>query len=99
MPYQRTSLFLTANLASEINRFVSAFEKTDYDLISGAYGRACKIIDELETFPDMKQRKQELSILREVLKDMIDKKGKTRVTPKFLKEYFMPFAIRLMSKT
>lgn len=95
MPYERTSIFLTANLGSEITRLTDALEKGDQSLLSGAYGRASKIIDELETFPEMKPRKEEISILRGVLEDMT--LGKSAVTPQFLKDYFTPFATRLIS--
>ena len=95
MPYERTSLFLTANLGSEVVRLVTAFENGDQNLLLGAYERACRIIDELERFPEMKPREKEVSILRCVLEDMT--RGQTDVTPRFLKEYFTPFALRLMS--
>lgn len=94
---RRTSLFLTANLGSEVTRFVVAFEKGDHNLLVGAYTRAGKIIDELETFPDMKERVSEIMMLRNVLEDMKNGGGQTHVTPKFLKAYFIPFALRLMS--
>lgn len=97
MENQRTSLFLTANLASEISRFVNAFEKKDQEFLRGAYTRTQNILNELETVPDMEGRTGEISILRNVLSDMVEGGGQTRVTPRFLKGYFMPVALRFMS--
>ncbi|MDO8483164.1 MAG: hypothetical protein Q7S86_05110 [bacterium] len=97
MAYQRTALFLTANLGSEVTRFVSAFENGHKDLLVGAYNRTVGIIDELQTFPEMKNREGEIVILRTVLEDMLNGMGQTKVTPRYLKEYFIPFALRLMS--
>ncbi len=76
---------------------MSALEKGDRAFLDGAYARTQDILNELETFPDMKGRVGEISILRTVLSDMVKGGGQTKVTPKLLKGYFMPFAIRLMS--
>lgn len=90
MTNERTSLFLMANLGAEASRLFSAREVEDNDRITTSLTRAQSILDELSQLPDMKDRAEELLILRRALTEQI-------VTPRYLKSYFTPFALRLMT--
>lgn len=94
---ERTSLFLMANLGSETTRLISAREQNDYDNALASLTRAEKILDELTALPDMKNREEELQILRNSLKKLASLQTNHSITPHHLKSYFIPFAIRLIA--
>ena len=97
MNNKRTPLFLMANLGSEVTRLFAALEKKDAVLTQGAYERACKILTEVMTFPEMQNRNAEFAILKNVLDDLALAHNTLSIKPQHLKAYFMPFALRVMS--
>lgn len=90
MTNERTSLFLMANLGAEVSRLLSAREAKDEERTTTALARAGAILGELRELPDMKDRAEELAILEKTLTEQT-------VTPRYLKSYFTPFALRLMN--
>lgn len=97
MKKERTSLFLMANLGSEVSRMISAREKKDADALRGALKRSEQIIVELKVKPDMKKRLYEIEILESVITAMGDLAEKLFVSPRAIKSYFTPFALRVVS--
>lgn len=91
----RTPLFYMANLGSEFTRAISAYEKQDSASLNASVKRAEKIIQTIENFPELKGRVGELEILNNILKDL--KQEKLELNTDHLKNYFLPFAIRLTS--
>lgn len=97
MTNERTSLFLMANLGAETTRLISAREQNNNDNARVCLARAEHILDELSALPDMKSREEELRLLRDSLKKIVDEQSGPTVTPLYLKSYFTPFALRLMA--
>ena len=97
MTNERTSLFLMANLGAEVARLIAARERNNRDEILASLARAEHILDEVTALHDMESREEELSILRDSLKSLAHKQERLSVTPLYLKSYFMPFALRLMT--
>ena len=96
MNTERTSLFLMANLGSEVSQIFSAKEKNNTNLLASAMTRAKGIILELKNLPDTKNN-EEIDILADVINDLGETNPKYQISPEHLKSYFYPFAIRLMS--
>lgn len=94
---ERTSLFLMANLGAEVSRLLAAREQSDYGLARASLARAERILDEVLALPDMKSREEELQILHDSLKKLVDERSRSPVTPSYLKSYFTPFALRFMA--
>jgi hypothetical protein len=90
------STFLMANLGSEITRLLLAKEKKDSELIQKAYQRLTKIFGELYSRKDIASRRDELDILEKVVKSMMGEPSEIRVSPEYLKSYFVPFAIKAL---
>ena len=66
-------------------------------MTESASSRADRIITELLLHPEMKGREGEIEILKEVVKDVLKKKRHFAVSKEEIEEYFMPFALRLLS--
>lgn len=95
----RSSLFLMANLGSEVSRLFSAREKRDSKMIRESFERAQKILNEIIVIPDMKKREEEVNILREIINDLADENREVKTSKKDLIGYFTPFAMRLMASS
>lgn len=93
----RTTLFLMANLGSEVSQIFSHVDKRKLDLASGPVERARKIIEEIKSREDVKGREAEVRILEEIVDDALDGTSKYAVKQSDVDEYFLPFAMRLMS--
>jgi hypothetical protein len=90
----RTSLFLMANLGSEVSRFLNSVEKKDKDLMEKSKLRAEKIIDEIENKSDMFSRKKEIEKIRLVISDFVKEKRELSISIEDFKNYFNPFYLR-----
>lgn len=97
MVTKRTSLFLMANLGSEVSQIFSYVNKGQPELAKSPAMRAQKIIDEMLTLTDVKGREGELEIIKEIMEDVLKRTGKYNLKQSDLDEYFLPFAVRLMS--
>lgn len=86
-----------ANLGSEMSQIFSYAEKSDLKLAESAASRALRIISELISHPEMKQRTGEIEILKDIIEDVLAKNHQFKVSKAEMEEYFMPFALRLMS--
>ncbi|MDO8664961.1 MAG: hypothetical protein Q7K44_05485 [Candidatus Liptonbacteria bacterium] len=93
----RTPLFLMANLGSDMSQLFSYVDKGELKLLESAALRARKIIDELLIHPDMEGRTGEIEILKDIIEDIFAEKRRFAVKKTEIEEYFMPFALRLMS--
>lgn len=94
---KQDSTFLMANLGSEVTRLLQARGEKNVERMKGAHDRGCKILDSMTMLPDMESRKKELDIVREVMDDFMLEKPKLAVHQEFLKNYFLPFALKAMS--
>ena len=92
---ERTSLFLMANLGSEVTGIFSAKEKGDSLMLNMAMERAKLILKKLKSLPDTKNNK-EIDILADVIDDLGRVNPKYQIVPEHLESYFYPFAMRLM---
>ena len=97
MNTQRTSLFLMANLGSEVSRIISLTEKHEDVLAKEALSRANKIITEIKALPDMKTRLHEIDALSKVIENIVESKPALHIPAKHIKSYFLPFASRLLA--
>ena len=93
---ERNSLFLMANLGSEVSRLLSFREKGDMAEVEKSYKRSKHIIDQIIDCPEMKSRYTEVSMLREVIEDLSISEKKYSVYSEDLQNYFTPFAVRLL---
>ena len=94
---ERTTLFLMANLGSEVSRLLSAIERGDAEMTESCKDRSLKIIDQVVEFPEMKKREVETSILREVIDGLATQDSKSKVKSEDLRNYFNHFGIRFMN--
>ena len=92
---KRTSVFLMANLGSEVTGIFSAKEKGDSLMLNMAIGRAKSILKKLKSLPDTKNNK-EIDILADVIDDLGQITPKYQIVPEHLKSYFYPFAMKVM---
>ncbi|OGZ04176.1 MAG: hypothetical protein A2648_01155 [Candidatus Lloydbacteria bacterium RIFCSPHIGHO2_01_FULL_41_20] len=97
MKTERTTLFLMANLGSEMSRLFSFKERGENELAKSSAERAIKIIDSIVAKPNIGGGKSEAEILRSIVSDMISALPNYSIGEKELNSYFMPFAIRAMS--
>lgn len=97
MNTNRTPLFLMANLGSEMSQIFSYMEKGELKMAQSARSRANIIITELLAHSDMKGRTGEVEILSEIIEDVFASNRRYKVKKSEIEEYFMPFALRLMS--
>ena len=95
MNTERTSLFLMANLGSEVSKIFSAKEKNNKNLLVNAITRAKAILLELKKLPDTRNN-EEIDILTLVIDDLGQEEKKYEIVPEHLKSYFYPFAIKVM---
>jgi hypothetical protein len=96
MNTERTSLFLMANLGAEVSRLLSAKEKNDTAETNESLARALKIIEKINAMSDMQTRLGEISLLRQVIVDIVEPKPILQASRKELTSYFEPFALRLL---
>ena len=92
MTQKRTAAFLMANLGSEVSRLLSSKERGDFVLARSSHKRAKKIILDVSRDPEMQARMGEISLLEDVIDDVLRKKPKYEVNGEHLKGYFLPIA-------
>ena len=95
MNTKRTSLFLMANLGAEVSRIISLKEKHEDALAQEALSRANKIIIGIKALPDMKTRLQEINALSKVIENILEPNPTLHISTKHIKDYFIPFSLRL----
>ena len=93
----RTSLFLMANLGAEASRLIAAKERLDADAAKAALARAESILGEIAHLPDMKPRAEELAALLKASRSIAGDEPR-KISSLHLKSYFVPFAMRLMTR-
>jgi hypothetical protein len=96
MKNERTSLFLMANLGSEVSKIFSAINKNNSPLLNDAFKRAETILHKIKDLPETKNNK-ELDILHDVIKDICQREGRYDIKQEHLESYFTPFALRLLN--
>lgn len=95
MNTEHNSLFLMANLGSEVSKIFSAQEKNNISMFNMASEKAQSIIQELKSLPDTKNN-EEMNILSEVIKDIGSSSPKFIISRDHLESYFLPFAMKFM---
>lgn len=93
-----TSLFLMANLGSEMTRLFSAKEKNDIEKLRGATLRAQGIISQIEIFPEMKDRMGEIDKIKYIVEDCNKSLSVLNIRKKDIESYFLPFVLNLMKQ-
>ena len=94
---RRTTLFLMANLGSEMSQIFSFAERGRLDLALGPAERARKIIEEIKSHKDIKGREQEVEILAKIIENILENKKDYNLNQGDMDEYFTPYALRLMT--
>ena len=94
---KRNSLFLMANLGSEVSKIITAKNRHDQVLLDAYLTQAEKIIKEIMTMPDMKSREAEIKTLSQVIEDISRPKPTLNISVKDITSYFIPFAVRLVN--
>ena len=94
---ERNSLFLMANLGSEVSKIISAKNRNDAILLDTYLTQAKKILKEIMAMPDMKSREAEIKILSDVIEDISSENPSMNISAVNIKSYFTPFVMRLMS--
>jgi len=97
MNTKHTPAFLMANLGSEVARLLSALEKGDEELSNSARIRSEKIIGEIESSLETESSKKEVRFLADIINDFCQPKRQYSISPISLKQYFLPFALRVFN--
>jgi len=92
---KRNSLFLMANLGSEVTKIISAKNRNDQILLTEYSAHADKILKEILSLPDMKEREIEIKTLAEVITDISKAKSSLDISSVNIISYFTPFVMRL----
>lgn len=92
-----TFYFLMANLGSEVARLFRARDEHNTERLLGAYERSCQILKEVQMLQSEKENVRELSLLQDVLDDAVRAHPQFSVRVESLREYFMPFALRVLN--
>ena len=98
MNTQRTTQFLMANLGVEIIRLFGYKKQGKIKEARTSGERASKIIDSLESHPDINGGKKEVELMKDIIKDAVLKRPRHHVTEKELNSYFMPFSLRALTE-
>lgn len=94
MKTTRTSLFLMANLGSEMSQLFSYTESGKRDMAQYAAERAEKIITELLLHPDLRRRTGEVEMLQKIIRDTISHERHFAVKKFEIENYFLPLVLR-----
>ena len=97
MTTERSTVFLMANLGSEIERLYMAHDSGDRGKITGSYERAVAIITELENRDDIGNGKGEVELVKGVVDDIASANPQLSVRAEDMRSYFLPFAMRALS--
>jgi len=92
----RSTRFLMANLGSEVSRILNWKEKGDMEMARKCLGRAESILEQIVSAPEMKGRSEEIVLLKDVIRDLLRQKSAYSINGHQLKEYFLPFASRIL---
>lgn len=85
-----------ANLGSEVTKIISSKKRNDLVLLNEYLIQANKILKELMTLPDMKEREIEIKTLAEVITDISKAKSSLEISSVNIISYFTPFVMRLI---
>ncbi|MDO8492384.1 MAG: hypothetical protein Q7S34_01970 [bacterium] len=96
MKTKRTTLFLMANLGSEMARLFALQKGGEIDLARKSADRAIIIINKLLARPEIGAGKKEIEILKTLTEDMLLPSPYYMVNEEEISSYFMPFAVRLL---
>ena len=97
MNAERTTVFLMANLGSEMARFFRLKKQGRLDLAKGAASRAQKIIESICDQAEPGARAETL-LIKEVLDDAQTNTPRYVISEQDLNSYFAPFAQRILTK-
>ena len=97
MNTQRTSVFLMANLGSEVSRILSAKDRNNNLQVRESLERALNILKEIMTISDMKTRIVEMNTLSDLINEMAKPKPIFHVSRKNISSYFIPFVLKAMN--
>lgn len=92
----QTSLFLMANLGSEVTRIFSYQDRRDSNMFNLAMEKTKSIFAELKNIPETKDN-GEIDILRDIINDISQNSKKYDVPLEQLQSYFYPFAMKVIS--
>jgi hypothetical protein len=97
---QRTTVFLMANLGIEIMRLFGYKKRGDMADARLSGERASKIIDSLESHPDINGGKREVEMIRDVMiEDALSDTPQYHITENNVNSYFMPFSMRALAES
>lgn len=88
-----------ANLGAEVSRILSAKDRKDEIQVRKCLERALKILKEIMTMPEMKERVIEINSLSNLISDMSSPNPVLHVSRKNISSYFIPFALRVMGSS
>lgn len=92
---ERSTLFLMANLGSEMLRMFGHKQTGQRDLMGKSADRALAIISSLTEHTDLGSGAQEIQILKDIINDMLSPAPTLSIQKRDLDIYFNPFASRL----
>lgn len=92
----RSTLFLIANLGSEITKIFSAKKTKNHSMLETALKNAESIISELKNISETRDNK-EVDILGDIVQDFKEVKPKYDIPREDFEAYFYPFALKLLS--
>ncbi|MBU6390302.1 hypothetical protein KGQ31_02005 [Patescibacteria group bacterium] len=87
-----------ANLGSEVAGMYSAIEQSDPEKLHSCHSRAKKIVNEFRRLEQRPAALAEMAKLEEIIDDLAAPERKLDVPKADLESYFLPFALRLMSR-
>ena len=100
MKSPRTTVFLMANLGTEILRLFGYKNKGDLADARMSAERASRIIDSLERHPDINSGKKEVDMIRKVMvEDALSDRPEYHITEADVSSYFMPFSMRALAES
>lgn len=88
---------MMANLGAEVSRIISFKERHEDALAQETLATAHNIIHEIKSLPDMKTRLQEITMLSNVIENILQNKPNLTVSTKHIKSYFIPFSLRCIA--
>ena len=97
MNSERTTLFLMANLGSELMRFFKFKEHGNIDFAEASAARALKIIEAVASRGESSAGREAL-VFKEIIDDANTAAPHYHISEKELNSYFIPLASRIVSK-
>lgn len=85
-----------ANLGAEVSRIFSARDRKDEVQVRECFERALKILKEIMTMSDMKERLVEINSLSNIISDLASPNPILHISRKNISSYFIPFSLKIM---